>query len=492
MPKMLTILLVDDMASMETELSRALSDIGIEHQIDYRCPKDPDRRFGCPLPEGAELDKFDLAIIDLELFPLKRSIEYSADDLRGGTEVLPYLRIESPWLPVIAVSRLFHSSAKHFLAVAGSFGFDGHLPREVLSSDLFNRRLWDGLVERAALLRRRAALGDEYRGRGMGTDVDVPRPLEGELELSHPGWRDTVGSLFHFAKKVVLKSLAGGYSGAKVFKSYVHMNSGGHEGEWLVKLSRSPSKLFREVRAHLNVTRTGLEYARSVPLLWSVPIVFDHTAGIAYQFARGTEEAASWLAGGGAVDELCRRLESLLFPCYRGRSRSRGVKGRLLAKWSPRSEQLRGCASELLNSERRDLLLAVADQSEEGNWGEVIEYQESWIHGDLHLSNILLGSRDVMIDFAWSESGPIAVDAARLTVDLLLRRPELRGFGVPTWLDEAAPVMKAIHPLKELFDLEEGDRQLFDDLCVLWIAASTQFDSVPDDTKIWCASALNQ
>src|SRR6266545_6724773 len=110
------ILLVDDIQSVEEDIRIALTNIGQPPEIDYRCPKNRDIPFGCALPEGPEFNKYDLALIDLELFPITSDLDYVQEDLRGGTEVLPYLRQEAPWLPVIAISRLFKRESEHFLS----------------------------------------------------------------------------------------------------------------------------------------------------------------------------------------------------------------------------------------------------------------------------------------------------------------------------------------------------------------------------------------
>jgi hypothetical protein len=128
----LRVLLIDDKGIKQT-IGDSLRDIGVVKEVDDIVFIQPDDRsphleFGCKLPAGEELDAFDLALVDLELLPL-----WDNDDTRssliGGSGVLPYLRREAPWLPVIAESRLFRTEVALGLPIALSFGFDGHFPQ---------------------------------------------------------------------------------------------------------------------------------------------------------------------------------------------------------------------------------------------------------------------------------------------------------------------------------------------------------------------------
>ena len=106
--KLLRILLIDDTPNVEEEVQNGLKKIGVPTRINYQCPKHREQLFGgCQLPAGQDLDEVDLALVDLELFPQLDPVSYSPEDLRGGTEVLPYLKREAPWIPVIAYSKLF-------------------------------------------------------------------------------------------------------------------------------------------------------------------------------------------------------------------------------------------------------------------------------------------------------------------------------------------------------------------------------------------------
>lgn len=490
----LNILLVDDMASAESDIREAFKLIGIETEIDYRCPKYRTERFGCPMPEGKDFDKYDLALIDLELFPARNPVLYEAEDLRGGTEILPYLRQEAPWLPVIAESRLFHSGAQHFLSIAGSFGFDGQIPRDTFQSKFFNRSLWDDLFERARELRRRAIIGENVLSRRQTPVVEVMPGTAETLDRKFGAWHEVVQTCFCFSTKVILKPLKGGFSGADVFKTYVNQSyeEGDSEGEWVWKVSLSPWKLHQEVQAHLAMLRAGLDYARMVPLLWSDVIVENRIGAIAYKFAEGTQEASEILKTSAEAKQICERLSLMFTRFYKDKHPDRAFIGRILAEWSPGVADLLTAASQLSGSEIEGLLVAIANGQENDLLGETIVYQRCRVHGDLHLGNIMLGSTDLFIDFARSKVGPIAVDAAKLISDLLLRLPELREEELPQWSTKMSPMMEILIPLQNSLQFQEGDIKLFDLFLSLFLSQALNYGDIPDDAKSWARDALTR
>ena len=177
------ILLVEDNPLVKSEVHKYLKKIGIEANIDLRSPENIDQNIVEILPDKEELNSYDFALVDLELYPLKKDIEYAREDLSGGTEVLPYLRKKAPWLPIIAESRLFDEESGYFFAIAGSFGFDGHFSRHVFQSKSFSRRLWDTILENAILNRKKEIIGYEFeKGKENLEIVKKIEKLEKEVE----------------------------------------------------------------------------------------------------------------------------------------------------------------------------------------------------------------------------------------------------------------------------------------------------------------------
>jgi hypothetical protein len=494
MSERLRILVVDDMKSIGREVTTALELLSIKTKVDLKCPVDPTIPFGCVLPQNNELDKYDLALVDLELFPTTSSLHYEPDDLRGGTEVLPYLREQAPWLPVLAESRLYVKEAEHFLAVAGSFGFDGQLPRGLFRKGAIDRTLWESLYNTACDLRKKAVIGEKLWRARQELMIEASSEAETSLRKLTKHWKDLLGYVFCFNRKIVLDQLRGGFSGARVYKVYARspFENGGSEGEWLLKVSSSPSKLYHETQAHLAMLRGGLDFARMVPLLWPTVLVHQRVGAIAYQFARGTKEACQFVDTKSKYQGLCKRLGPLLKRFYRAPRIERSIVGNVLAEWGPSTETFRQIAALLSNCDVKGILKRAAAKQSTGPLAESLEYRRGLIHGDLHLGNIMLGDSDVLIDFARSADGPIAVDAAKLVSDFLLRYSELRRDDLPTWDMRIGSMGGILEELSQAFALNDGDKTLFFLFLFVNLGVALQYEDVSKDVKVWIRSTLSK
>lgn len=490
----LRILLVDDMKSIVGEVEKALSLISVETNIDFRLAEDPSLPFGCALPTGREFDNYDLALIDLELFPTRSSIYYEPEDLRGGSEVLPYIRSEAPWLPVIAESRLYLSEAEHFLAIAGSFGFDGHLPRGIFRKGVINLEMWESLTNGARDLRRKAVIGDNLWQSRQRPLIEETSQARNTLDSRYENWRELLQLAFCFSRKVVLSQLKGGFSGANVFKAYARptYEDGSSEGEWLVKISNSPWKLHQEVQAHRAMTRGGLDFARAVPLLWTGVLTNNRTAIIVYQFARNTKEASEFLESEAKILTLFAQLQTILKRFYRSPRLERSIISRIISEWGPSAAAINKAVEQLSKSDVKNMLRSIASGDESGELSENIEYHRCLVHGDLHLGNIMLGENDVMIDFALSGDGPLALDAAKLISDLLLRSDALRDVKLPSWDNNVGLIDEILSKLRDLFVFNEGDKKLFSMFLIINLAVALSYDDVSKGTKNWIKKTLTK
>ena len=103
----------------------------------------------------------------------------------------------------------------------------------------------------------------------------------------------------------------------------------------------------------------------------------------------------------------------------------------------------------------------------------------------------MLGDHNVFIDFALSRVGPIAIDAAKLVSDILLRMPAIRSDHVPDWNDKTDPVLQAVEPIKAILNFTPGDTKLFGLLLKLYLAQSLNYDNVPKDAKEWIKKLLS-
>jgi len=84
----------------------------------------------------------------------------------------------------------------------------------------------------------------------------------------------------------------------------------------------------------------------------------------------------------------------------------------------------------------------------------------------------------------------MAVDAAKLVSDLLIRLPHLRHNRQPVW-NERSPVMDAIRSLHSVFKLQgDGDRYLFTAFLSLFLWEALVYDTTDETTKNWINTAL--
>lgn len=484
----LSILLVDDNPSVEEEVRSGLGKIGVPVSINYLCPKVREEDFGgCRLPVGREFDTVDLALIDLELFPPLESVFYTPEDLRGGTEILPYLRREAPWLPVIAYSKLFGQETARFVPIACGFGFDGHTTRGMFRQKWFDRDLWNSIVQRAGEQRRRAATGQQFDpALSDQVEIEVGPAVERRLDADIVGWRDAVKMAFFFARKVVLEDMKGGWSGALVMRAYARAShdDGGGEGQWMVKLSPSPHKLHKEVTAHLRMCRAGIKSARIVPLLWNGVLVHERIGLIAYQFARGSNEATSLVDGGGKLVELGKELNGVLREFYHDSEVERDIAGNLVSAAFVHRERLEKGLSEV-NGDFADILSAHLHGENDRVLGASVQYRRTLIHGDLHLGNVMLGDNKVLVDFALSQPGPMAQDAARLIADVLVRAPGARVGRCPSWHDPKGGLVHIIANVDDVVKFGSGDRYVFQLFLLFYLCEALTYDSVEIDTKSW-------
>jgi CheY-like chemotaxis protein len=483
------ILLVDDMPSARKQIEACLRKIGYTPDIDYRCPQDPSMRFGCAMPSADELNDYDLALVDLELFPAEDPVDYHRDDLRGGTEVLPYLRQSAPWLPVLAESRLYNTAAEHFLAIAGSFGFDGHLPRSLFADGKLTRTLWETLLQQAEE-HRLAHAHVESRTIGVPLVVDISAPDRKAIEATLPGWEEVVRAAFPFAERVVLEVLPGGYSGAAVLLARVTDNAVPSRGRWIVKLSDKPSKLHQEATAHQRMVRSGYDFAKGVHLLWPVVIRRGRVACLVYQFAADTCEAAVTAKEHGAA-VVAKRLYPLLEALYGRHEQVDGIAANVLDPWLPEAATLRK-ASGLSGARCASLLNEMAGDAKPGSdLQKPVTYSRNRLHGDLHLRNVLLGKTDVLIDFARSQPGPIAEDLAKLAMSVMIELPAAReGFTSSADLELMVGMKPLWDCLAPLFSFTHGDRLLFKLALIAHAARTLSYTSTEPEVRAWLIDAL--
>lgn len=116
---------------------------------------------------------------------------------------------------------------------------------------------------------------------------------------------------------------------------------------------------------------------------------------------------------------------------------------------------------------------------------QTMETTIALIHGDLHLRNILIRNETAtLIDFARSNLGPIAIDMAKLTIDILIfcKSEEIKP-GVFSWerLEQG--------PLKELLDVfnkyltAKDDKSFFEFSLYSYASTYLTYPDVDSDVK---------
>lgn len=425
----LRILVIDDETRPQERIERALRKIGVTVKSTLLSPREADLEkplLGMAPLDAVSLDSFDLALVDLELEGTFRGpqspIQYLASDLKGGSEILPHLRIEAPWLPVIGYSKLFDHQIKSFLAVTGSFGFDGVLQRTVFEEKWLTFELWDLVVRQAKLARLKAVLGAAFdSSRSPQPEIRCPVGLEAELQTRGSGWRELIANVFHFADAVTLEPLTPGYSGSVVMRATVSTKNeaGSRTGTWVVKLDTRRSALWIECRAHLRLLRAGVPLARSVPLLWNSVVTIDEWAALVYQLATDTKDAALYAQEAGIAVTM-ERVGKVVTEFHLSASRAYHPLGQILVGTVAAQGRVDQAAKELGGWALGVEWLSVRSNQSSKFLDRTVAISAGLIHGDLHLRNVLLGERDVLIDFALAKSGPIVYDVARLVLDLAL------------------------------------------------------------------------
>jgi hypothetical protein len=495
------VLLVDDKLPMHATFETLFDVINVDALVDLRQPTSPKLPLGgTPMPKDDAFDLFDVAVIDLELFDPKRPFSHKADDLRGGSEILPYLREHAPWLPAVAKSYLLNGGAPHLLPMIGSFGFDGLLPQALLPDDdltgdaddgdsgmqVLDRQHWRMILAGAVLQRRRALFGPHYGGGSNVTAVDISPSTVCGPEMA--GFKEALKVTFHFARELAVEPIAPGHSGARVFKAVV---SGGNEqdsraGYWLVKTSTSPWKLQQEVSSHLEMMRSGAEYGVAVPLLWRGVVVEQRLALIAYHFASDTLPASAMAVT--SFPSIRASISSLLKKFYsNGAKEARANRDTLLRTFGPWIPNLRA-VENLLPDSFRAFAAAILNQ-EDGRLAQIVDYTRSRIHGDLHLDNIMVGETPVLIDFSKTKIAALAIDAAKLAADMLIRVPSVRDEELPLW-GEASKLFGEWDALAQVFPLTQGDATLFRDFLALYLWEALYFDTTDTDTRDWIRTVL--
>jgi hypothetical protein len=223
--------------------------------------------------------------------------------------------------------------------------------------------------------------------------------------------------------------------------------------------------LAAEAAAHRLAFRRGLDRSLQVPQLHPNAIAWCGIGYLAYAFEREavTALAASKQAG---IDSLEPSIAELASGLYRAVRRKSILEGQELAKWIAVDVTAPSSGGA-----------ALPDRVSEVSW--------SLIHGDLHLRNIFVRhQRPTLIDFARSEFGPVAIDAAKLVMDALAFVPgaiqQAVGFTLEGVLQ--SPVAPLLRPFAAILRAQQ-DHRLFNEALRAYARRYLHYSDVPKDVK---------
>ncbi|MDP2314792.1 MAG: isochorismatase family protein [Pseudomonadota bacterium] len=293
--------------------------------------------------------------------------------------------------------------------------------------------------------------------RGAGAVIDTELP---EVDQA------LIGSLFRDSARVSLQPLAGGFSGARVYRARSHDDLGHRQADTVVKLG--PSSLLGPERAATE--RIAEILGNNVPTVRGY-VDFGAHAGLRYSWASMGQGAvrtfkAMWEEGvhDDTVERVLRvTFEEVLEPFWSAARYERLplVEYFGFVRFAP---HVRANVEAVLGHPPDEELLVFPGGFTARNL--CLSYEQdladlpvfhgethlvAQLHGDLNFANILVDARDNvwLIDFARSSSGPVATDLAKLENDLLYILTPLASD------EDLAEALKVTTALRAVRDLRE-------------------------------------
>jgi Phosphotransferase enzyme family len=492
------IIFIDDAPVHARTLSEQMERRGISASFQRIVPDDWTQQFGgATLPKALAWDEIDCAFVDLDLSGEGPDHSIAAGGLAGGTVFLPEIRKRAPWLPVISCSGYYSCegnspSNEPFVLEAGLFPFDAILPRGM--GKKLDHEAWLQFFRRAECNALVRTLGEDYRmsGKMEAVEVRAVNDIFSGAGIDPESARKVLSRTFYTAQWLSLETVAPGYSGAATYRAIVGDRSerGSRESEWLVKLSASPSTLQKELNAHHRLQRSGMSLLRSVPTLWHTVVCADRIAGIAYQFASGTNDGATFLQT-HLLDEFVKRVQRLLNEFFSGATGRIEPYASALSEVMPTGDEYRDAVASLHPGASQERLRALAGGKAYEIGAQSVRYSRTLLHGDMNVRNFMFGERDVMIDFANSSVGPLASDLAGLCASVLLQHePAREGFRFHIGLSSCDSPW--ISHIVEPFLTEPDDRMIFSELLAAYLVGALRWSAIPSETKLWVRETMAQ
>lgn len=420
-----------------------------------------------------DFDEVACFLVDLELGPHASDIQIN--DTWGLDKVLPQIRRLAPWVPVACISSF--AGAVETAAELSVTDFDGVYAKLLIYSKqrtgpYFNEKRWNDMIhswqlKRAAWLMGMSITHVQHLVAESGAIKILPSDVVAQI-LSATGednFKAALKILGLPGEEISLTELVGSFSGIATARAVATGSDRGgeHQSTWLIKWGRPIRKLAEEAEGHKRWLKRGMHRDLQVPQFQQNVLPWAGLGYLAYYFEGDAETALS--VEKCERNKIIKPLTKLLKSLYGGAKTGQYQVKDIFSTWFGFvDDELAQLTSKLNN-------------------GKALTVSKALIHGDLHLRNILI-CRDepLLIDFAMSDYGPVALDAAKLLTDaaVFLDKPESLGSPISVDAIKKSPLA----PLYIAFEPYLGKQ---DDLKLLEIAIhayALKYMNYPDASEV--------
>lgn len=359
-------------------------------------------------------DVVQACFVDLEL---GASTYPGKQDVSGLTRILPHIRSKAPWIPVACISRYIRGDDVKVIGDLSASDFDFFCPKTAFAepdgrtNPEFNAEKWQQIL-RAMLLKRNSVLTgrclhDLERSVSSPPRLTLPSRAKAalaQLDVSADAFAEALALVGIEGSELSVDPLTPGFSGVNVSR----VTASGSQDQlpvlshWLIKWGRPQSKLVAEAAAHKRLLHRGFNRALQIPQAIPSAAFWGGIGLIAYAFEGEAIDGLKTVTTSGldAIKPPLNEAIKHLFHVDQVRHKSVDRDSELI-KWCAVSED-----------ELKQAKIPERDTTCEVSW--------ALIHGDFHLRNMFVtNGRPTLIDFARSSPGPIAIDAAKMVVDLM-------------------------------------------------------------------------
>lgn len=474
------ILIIENDTAWRDQFEKILRAIGEKREIK----KVDITEFSKAFKTSRDFDNVGYCFVDLELGP---GSESRINDMWGLELVLPEVRKLAPWIPVACISRYIAGQ----VAIVGDLStsdFDGIYPKQIISEGThthpeFNRKQWNDLLLNLKVKRNAALTGRSVRDiRGLLENAHSTKLTLGEgakklvEEMGETQFREAVSLLGFGGTRLAVDKIVTGFSGVYVVKLgvYGEDEKGPNHSYWLLKWGNPVRKIAHEADAHKRLLRKGLERRLQVPLLHHNVISWEGLGFIAYVFEENARTALEMIQEAGvlAFSPLLQEVAKSLY----SRNDILPISPREVLDnwWKLDIEQQKTIPDNLLH--------------------HTLEVTHAMIHGDFHLRNILVKSNHVtLIDFAKSDFNPIAIDVAKLIMDILVFvEPSQLSVISFNWEGLKASSLAEITQVFDKFLNARGDKEFFELALRAYAEKYLKYPDVDASTKKALAERLGK